>query len=763
MRTASRVIVVILILLSTCTIANSSDALSAHNSEQEVSKAAINPITSGGFVRNWLMVGPFPNPETEQLLPDGTNFIGYGKDYLQCLGGEAKAVLSPETSVSFKDEAGKENTVKTCSIEAGANNIVDFYAHFRANYKIAYAFCYLQSEKAETRYCFFGSDDDAKVWVNGELVNNVYAGRSCVAGQDNFEIKLNKGLNPVLVKVCNRTGDWGMVLEVCNAERLALIKAEKLKKEKLRAFQNCRLRPQGWPPYMFEEGKFPEIQWEQPFIVEDLMGKFPLKVRWFDNALNEVTIAEKPGRYMAVVEGITPEGIKIRRALTLYCRDKKFCPLTYYKNKSCLDYISGGAIDKKAWEERSNFIASDVGRLFLEWMETEEKGAVMMTYLAEMKPLGRKVLKTETPEILNDDYQLALKRKVLGVEDKWPKLKMPAKIKSKQAPVLQAGTPEKASVKKDTAEKIRSVCKQWYKASKEPFAILVARRGVIIIHEAFGETPTGPITVDKPMEMASITKLMTGMMFAQFIDQGLINIDDPVGKYLPDFPVEGDKVVTLRHCFTHTTGLEGHYEWGGMHNPWFDNVVANGLQYLSPGKIHIYNGVGYDLAGKVMEMVSGKSIFRLMHENFFEPLGVNNTTIDDLACATTCSVEDIARIGQLIVNKGSYGNLQFFSEDTFNKLTPQKLSKFYPDIPVEWGIGLTPMLQPNPKAGKGSVPKDATILSKNVIGHGAASSAILRVDLDNDLVIAQTRNTAGQNYNEYLTKFLIAIEDGLIK
>ena len=262
--------------------------------------------------------------------------------------------------------------------------------------------------------------------------------------------------------------------------------------------------------------------------------------------------------------------------------------------------------------------------------------------------------------------------------------------------------------------------------------------------------------------MASLTKLVTGLMFAQFADQGLVGIDDPVGRYLPDFPVTGDKVITLRQCFTHTTGLYGHEEWGGLHNPWLDNVIANGIDYLKPGKVHNYNGMGYDLAGKVMEIASGKSIFRLMRENLFNPLEMEDTTLEeDLGFSCFSTAGDFAKFGQLLLNKGSYGELEFFSPQTFEKLLPEPLNRYYPDINKDWGIGITWMRQKHPDAGKKGVPKNKTVLSRNVIGHGSATSAILRVDLDNDLVITQSRRRAGRAYNKYLVKFLSAIEEGL--
>ena len=91
------------------------------------------------------------------------------------------------------------------------------------------------------------------------------------------------------------------------------------------------------------------------------------------------------------------------------------------------------------------------------------------------------------------------------------------------------------------------------------------------------------------------------------------------------------------------------------------------------------------------------------------------------------------------------------------------MKDFYPDIDVDWGIGITWMRQPHPEAGKNDVPKDKTVLSKNVIGHGSATSAVLRVDLDNELVITQTRRIAGKDYGKYLLKLLQTVEQGLLE
>jgi CubicO group peptidase (beta-lactamase class C family) len=219
----------------------------------------------------------------------------------------------------------------------------------------------------------------------------------------------------------------------------------------------------------------------------------------------------------------------------------------------------------------------------------------------------------------------------------------------------------------------------------------------------------------------------------------------------------------MRHLFTHTSGLMGHGTWGGVHNPWLDNVISNLLPELPVGEIYLYNGNGYNLAGKVMEIVSGKGIFRLMRENLFDPLEMNNTVLDeDLAYGCHSTAFDMAKIGQLLLNKGSYGELEFFSPQTFEKLLPEPLDKYYPIVNDDKGIGITWMRYQRPKTNNVTDNKSSTILSKNIIGHGSATSAVLMVDLDNGIVITQSRRNGGKYFDEYLTKLLLLIEENII-
>jgi CubicO group peptidase (beta-lactamase class C family) len=124
----------------------------------------------------------------------------------------------------------------------------------------------------------------------------------------------------------------------------------------------------------------------------------------------------------------------------------------------------------------------------------------------------------------------------------------------------------------------------------------------------------------------------------------------------------------------------------------------------------------------------------------------------------TCSTSipmDIARIGQLILNGGVYNGKRFFSPKTLERILPVPLQAYYPNVQKDWGIGMTWMLTENPDAGRTGRPY---LFSNRVVGHGAASSAVFRVDLENQLIIVQTRNQAGPHYDAYLAEFLKIID-----
>jgi len=280
-------------------------------------------------------------------------------------------------------------------------------------------------------------------------------------------------------------------------------------------FLNCQLIPKlgnAWD-YTFAPGKLPSVEWDRPEVVEKVMGSFPLKVRWFDSGLREVTSADQPGRYAFYAEGTTTSGKVIRRAGTLFCRPKDWDGWSE-KPKAYLDFLPVDGLTRSAWDEHRESIAGFAGRTVLLSILRQREGAVLMSYLHEMKSTDAKPALTDTPMIRDHEYHLALKRRILNAETRFTPLRPPRRAEGIPAPVLREGTEPDAGFKPGTVAKLREICRAWFEQSREPFNLVVARRGVVVLDESFGNWSWGEMTRETPTEMASLTKLVTGVLFA---------------------------------------------------------------------------------------------------------------------------------------------------------------------------------------------------------------------------------------------------------
>jgi len=508
--------------------------------------------------------------------------------------------------------------------------------------------------------------------------------------------------------------------------------------------------------FQFWKGSFPDLEVNSPATMNKFMGgDYSVDIRWFDTYLQEVDSILRPGRYGYYAEISGADGKVMKRAGTMFCTPNDWMGWSepFLSN---IDYFPFDSIPKVVWEENRELISDYSGQILLKSIVNNQDGGILMSFIHDMHLKQLKPGPYHTPVIMDGDYHIQLKRKLLDIENKYPPLAAPEKT-NHPAPVLHSPEGKEEDKNASFEKEMRVLCEEWAEVSGEPFDMLVARDGAILFHGAFGENLRGKFTLNEPTEIASITKLYTGLLFAQFVDQGLIGIDDPVGKYLPDFPTTGDKAITLRQCFTHTSGFYGHGSLGGVQNPWLDNSLALWLPYIEPGKRHYYNGMGYNLAGKSMEIVSGKSIFHLFQEYLFSPLQVQNTQLDiDLAYGIRSTAYDMAVVGQMLLNQGSYGDLRFFSEETYEALLPVDLEAYFPNIKGRnWGIGITPS---NRWIRDEDTGEKRNILSDNVVGHGSATSSILNVDLENKIVITQSRMDRGKQYHEYLNKAYLLIE-----
>lgn len=165
--------------------------------------------------------------------------------------------------------------------------------------------------------------------------------------------------------------------------------------------------------------------------------------------------------------------------------------------------------------------------------------------------------------------------------------------------------------------------------------------------EAFGTRVLGddvPITTGDYFRIGSITKTMTGTVLLQLVDEGLIALDDPLSRYRPDVP-NGD-AMRVSQLLDMSTGLHNYSSVFALNqvmdgNParvWEpEELVAIGLAepvYFPPGEGFFYSNTNLVLAGLIAEQLTGQSLSVLFAERLFQPLGLTEMLLPDIADAS---------------------------------------------------------------------------------------------------------------------------------
>ena len=176
--------------------------------------------------------------------------------------------------------------------------------------------------------------------------------------------------------------------------------------------------------------------------------------------------------------------------------------------------------------------------------------------------------------------------------------------------------------------------------------VLVADVEKLLALEAVGYadlTERRPMKTDALFWIASQTKTITAAGILLLLDEGKLSLDDPVEKYLPEF--KGIKVeikhegagstfrtpsreITIREILSHTSGVVGGHRYYDLNLRVADIVaeIAKGPLDYDPGSNYKYSGAGFSTAGRIIEVVSGKSYAEFLQARLFDPLGMKQTT-----------------------------------------------------------------------------------------------------------------------------------------
>jgi CubicO group peptidase (beta-lactamase class C family) len=141
-----------------------------------------------------------------------------------------------------------------------------------------------------------------------------------------------------------------------------------------------------------------------------------------------------------------------------------------------------------------------------------------------------------------------------------------------------------------------------------------------------------PVTPDTLFQVGSISKTFTATALMMLMEAGKVELDKPVRTYLPDFQLSDESVaarVTLRHLLTHTGGWLGDYfndqGFGDDAQTKMLTEIAKLPQFTPLGEVWSYCNTGFNIAGRIIEVVTGQSYEAVIKEMILKPLGMHMT------------------------------------------------------------------------------------------------------------------------------------------
>ncbi|MBV7331043.1 beta-lactamase family protein [Chloroflexi bacterium TSY] len=215
---------------------------------------------------------------------------------------------------------------------------------------------------------------------------------------------------------------------------------------------------------------------------------------------------------------------------------------------------------------------------------------------------------------------------------------------------LIAQRPEQVGISPHRIERITQAAESWVvQGVAQGLVALVAHRGSIVLHSAFGHLVPGQdspsLTADAVFPLVSLTKPITATAIMLLVEDGLLGLNRPVSEYVPEFVGTDKDAVMVHHLLTHTSGLsdeelELHVVQKGLNPeeipPADTTQHPRSQHYLYPGYDQPlgrpigsemrYCNYGYELLGEIVRRVSGQSIADFAQSRIFEPLSMNDTS-----------------------------------------------------------------------------------------------------------------------------------------
>jgi len=221
----------------------------------------------------------------------------------------------------------------------------------------------------------------------------------------------------------------------------------------------------------------------------------------------------------------------------------------------------------------------------------------------------------------------------------------------------------------------------------------------------------GDLKADTVLPIASASKWLTVATILTLVDDGLLDIDQPVARYVEEFDRDDKRRVTLRQCMSCTSGLPARV--GGRMRGWdmerFAEKAADTALRSQPDAAFLYGGVGFQVAAVAAERVTGKSWHELFRDRIARPLGMQKTLFGALqpigsapgstelpwaGGGAVSTLADYTRFVQMLLGDGEFDGKRVLSKKSVEVMmrdhVPQRVevrAASYPQADVRYGLG----------------------------------------------------------------------------
>lgn len=245
--------------------------------------------------------------------------------------------------------------------------------------------------------------------------------------------------------------------------------------------------------------------------------------------------------------------------------------------------------------------------------------------------------------------------------------------------------------------------------------VLIYKDGKVIHQKDLGE-----FNAKTQTPIGNSSQWLTAALVMQFVDEGKLELDDPVVKYLPIFAKYMKNYVTIRQCITNTTGIESEKNPIAKRKKYTsleEEVNAYAAKEISnnAGTEFHYGAIGFCIAGRVLEVISKKSFDRLIQEKLLRPLKMRGTTFTDdggnapdpAAGAKSSGNDYITFLGMLLNGGVSFDGKRILSEKAIAEMQQAQATtlpvKFTPKALEGNHFGLGVWILDEDNSGKSTV------------------------------------------------------------